>query len=142
MQAARDTAASRDALIELFDKIASFFGRLKIYTEVPPTAEMTNVMVKIMAEVLSMLAIATKKLKQKRLSELILPPSFLSLTLLETFFQKLIGRNEVEDALLRLDKLEQGELQTVSAQVLKTTCDLKDVASDIKDGAKLVRLSA
>ena len=96
---------------------------------------MTNVMVKIMAEVLSMLAIATKKLKQKRLSELILPPSFLSLTLLETFFQKLIGRNEVEDALLRLDKLEQGELQTVSAQVLKTTCDLKDVASDIKDGA-------
>ena len=69
MQAARDTAASRDALIELFDKIASFFGRLKIYTEVPPTAEMTNVMVKIMAEVLSMLAIATKKLKQRRPSE-------------------------------------------------------------------------
>ena len=67
-QAARDTAASRDALIELFDKMENFFVRLKTYIEVPPTAEMTNVMGKIMAEVLSMLAIATKEMKQGRTS--------------------------------------------------------------------------
>ena len=36
-----------------------------------------------------------------------------------------MGRNDIEDALQRLDKLEQGELRTVTAQVLKTTSDLK-----------------
>ena len=53
---------------------------------------------------------------------------------LETFLKKLIGRKDIEDALQRLDKLEQGELRTVTAQVLKTTSDLRGVANDIKDG--------
>ncbi|KAH9040814.1 hypothetical protein EDB84DRAFT_1436687 [Lactarius hengduanensis] len=111
--AAKDTAASRDVLIELFDKIESFFVRIQTYTEVPPTAEMINVMGKIMAEVLSILAIMTKEMKQGRT---------------KTFFKRLAGRTDVEDALRRLDKLEQGELRTVAAQVLKTTGDIKDGA--------------
>ncbi|KAH8999663.1 hypothetical protein EDB86DRAFT_652072 [Lactarius hatsudake] len=111
--AAKDTAASRDVLIELFDKIESFFVRIQTYTEVPPTAEMINVMGKIMAEVLSILAIMTKETKQGRT---------------KTFFKRLAGRTDVEDALRRLDKLEQGELRTVAAQVLKATGDIKDGA--------------
>ena len=55
-------------LIELFDKIKDFFSRLNIYTEVPTTAELTTVMGKIMAEVLYMLAIATKEMKQGKTS--------------------------------------------------------------------------
>ncbi|KAH8986442.1 hypothetical protein EDB92DRAFT_2105273 [Lactarius akahatsu] len=109
--AAKDTAASRDVLIELFDKIESFFVRIQTYIEVPPTAEMINVMGKIMAEVLSILAIMTKEMKQGRT---------------KTFFKRLAGRTDVEDALRRLDRLEQGELRTVSAQVLKATGDIKD----------------
>jgi hypothetical protein len=58
-------------LIELFDKIKDFFVRLKIYTEVPSTAELTTVMGKTMAEVLYMLAIVTKEMKQGRTSALI-----------------------------------------------------------------------
>ena len=68
MQAARDTAASRDAHIELFDKVKEFFVRLRTYTKVPPTVEMTKMMGKTMAEVLCMLAIATKKMKERRTS--------------------------------------------------------------------------
>ncbi|KAH8999668.1 hypothetical protein EDB86DRAFT_2828283 [Lactarius hatsudake] len=109
--AARDTAMSRDVLIELFDRIEDFFVRLQTYTEVPPTAEVTKVMGKVMAEVLSMLAIVTKEMKQGRT---------------KTFFKKLVGRTDVEDALQKLDKLEQGELRTVIAQVLKATSDIKD----------------
>ncbi|KAH9010288.1 hypothetical protein EDB84DRAFT_1570636 [Lactarius hengduanensis] len=109
--AAKDTAASRDVLIELFDKIESFFVRIQTYTEVPPTTEMINVMGKIMAEVLSILAIMTKEMKQGRT---------------KTFFKRLAGRTDVEDALRRLDRLEQGELRTVAAQVLKATGDIKD----------------
>ncbi|KAN0141638.1 hypothetical protein V8E53_000100, partial [Lactarius tabidus] len=116
--AARDTAASRDALIKLFDKIENFFIRLQTYTEVAPTAAITNVMGKIMAEVLCMLSIATKEMKQKRS---------------KTFFKKLIRRNDIEDALQKLDKLEQGELRSVTAQILKTTSDLRGIAGDLKD---------
>jgi hypothetical protein len=46
-----------------------FFVRLKTYTDIPSTPEMTNAMGKIMAEVLSLLAIATKEMKQGRTSE-------------------------------------------------------------------------
>ena len=95
---------------------------------------MANVMGKIMAEVLCMLAIATKEIKQRRTSEFMSGAKHpLTHIRTETFFKKLIGKSDIEDALQRLDKLEQGELRTVAAQVLKTTSDLRDVASDIKD---------
>jgi hypothetical protein len=50
-------------------RIESFFKRLESYTEVRPTDAMTDVIVKIMIEVLSILAIATKEIKQGRSSE-------------------------------------------------------------------------
>ena len=56
-------------LIDIFVRIESFFKRLESYTEVRPTAAMTDVIVKIMIEVLSILAIATKEIKQGRSSE-------------------------------------------------------------------------
>ncbi|KAH8999661.1 hypothetical protein EDB86DRAFT_3101604 [Lactarius hatsudake] len=117
-QAARSTAASREVLIELFDRIENFFVRLQTHTKVPQTPQMTNLMGKVMAEVLSMLAVATKVMYQSRW---------------KTFLKKILGRNDIDDALLRLDKLEQGELRMVTAQVLMTTSDLKDTTNDIKD---------
>jgi hypothetical protein len=47
----------------------NFFRRLEVYTEVPPTAEMMGMMVKIMVEILSILGIATKEIKKGRTSE-------------------------------------------------------------------------
>ena len=118
-------------LIELFDRIESFFVRLQTHTEYPPSEQMTNVMGKVLAEVLSMLAIATKEMKQGRISGFF----FFTVARLplaqirpETFLKKLGGSDDIGDALLRLDKLEQGELRTVTAQVLKVTNDLKDSA--------------
>ena len=61
--------ASRQVLIELFDRIQGFFRRLSTYTEVPPTPAVMDVLAKIMAEILSILAIATKGMKEKRASE-------------------------------------------------------------------------
>jgi hypothetical protein len=55
-------------LIELFDRIESFFTRIKIYTEVPHTPELTEALAEIMAEVLLILAIATRGMKKKRWS--------------------------------------------------------------------------
>jgi len=70
-QAAKDVDASQDVLIDLFGRIESFFRRLESYTEVRPTAAMTDIIVKIMVEILCILAIATKEIKQRRASELI-----------------------------------------------------------------------
>jgi hypothetical protein len=68
-QAAKDVRASQDAFVDLFENIEIFFRRLEIYTEVRPTSEMLDKIVRIMVEVLSILAIATKDIKQSRISK-------------------------------------------------------------------------
>ena len=49
----------------------NFFQRLEVYTEVAPMPEMMDIIMKIMVEVLTILAIATKEIKQGRTSELV-----------------------------------------------------------------------
>ena len=69
-QAVKDANASRDKLIELFNRIEHFFRRLEIYTGVTPTTAMTDIVIEIMVEVLSILGMATKEVKRGRFSEL------------------------------------------------------------------------
>jgi hypothetical protein len=69
-QAAKDVRASQDTLIDVFERIEMFFRRLDVYTAVPPTHEMTDLMIQIMAEVLSILGTATKEIKQGRMSKI------------------------------------------------------------------------
>ncbi|KAF8487161.1 hypothetical protein DFH94DRAFT_641656, partial [Russula ochroleuca] len=83
-----------------------FFRRLEIYIEVPPTSEMTDTIVQIMVEVLSILGIATKEIKQGRM---------------KTYLKKLIGRSDIENALKRLDKLTLEESRMAAAETLKAT---------------------
>ena len=68
-QAAKDVRASQDTLVDIFERIESFFRRLEVYTGVTPTTEMTDTIVQIMVEVLSILGIAIKEIKQGWLSE-------------------------------------------------------------------------
>ena len=68
-QTAKDVRASEDTLVDIFERIEFFFRRLEIYTEVPPTPEMTDIIMQIMVEVLSILGIATKEIKQGRTSK-------------------------------------------------------------------------
>jgi hypothetical protein len=51
-------------LVGIFERIEGFFRRLETYTQVPPTPEMTNTIVQIMVEMLSILGIATKEIRQ------------------------------------------------------------------------------
>ncbi len=68
-QAVKDVGASYDALVDLFESISSFVSRLEVYTMIPLTEAMTDIVIKIMVEVLSTLALATKQVNQGRLSE-------------------------------------------------------------------------
>ena len=69
-QAAKDVRASQDTLIDIFEHMENFFRRLEVYTEVTPTTEMMDIIMKIMVEVVTILGIATKDMKQGRTSEL------------------------------------------------------------------------
>ena len=111
----------------------SFLGRLETYTHVLPSDEMTDVIVNIMAEVLSIVAIATRDIKEGRGSELIPRgrPNFVAYSFSEKFVKKLVRKTDIEDALGRLDKLTQDEVRMAVAQNLKT-------AHRIPDGARIV----
>ena len=69
-QAAIGVSASYNALADLFECVANFLRRLHIYTEkISLSPTMSDIMIKIMVEVLSVLALATKQIKQGRLSK-------------------------------------------------------------------------
>jgi hypothetical protein len=68
-QAAKGTRATCDPLVDLLESIEHFLKRLDIYTRIPPTPAMDGIMVKIMVELLSTLALATKNFKRGRSSE-------------------------------------------------------------------------
>ena len=55
----------------MFESIEHFLNRLDIYTKVPPTSAMTEIVVKIMVELLSTLALATKQIRQGKPSEFV-----------------------------------------------------------------------
>jgi hypothetical protein len=90
-QAAKGAHASRDKLIDLFNCIERFFQRLGIYTGITPTTAMTDIIVDIMAEVLTILAMATKEVKRGRLSESSMLCRFTILDLTDMFVQKRIS---------------------------------------------------
>jgi hypothetical protein len=71
-QATKDVRASRDKINDLFNSIGRFFQRLEIYVGITPTTAMTDIIVDIMVEVFTIVAIAIMEVKRGRLSELML----------------------------------------------------------------------
>ena len=68
-QAARGVTSSYDTLLSLFECLGNFLKRLEVYTTIPHTPMMMDLIIKIMIELLSVLALATKQIKQGRFSE-------------------------------------------------------------------------
>ncbi|KAH9177262.1 hypothetical protein EDB89DRAFT_1902501 [Lactarius sanguifluus] len=113
LAAAKDVRASHDALVDLFERIQFFLKRLGVHTRISPTKDMVEILVKIMAEVISILSIATKEMQQSKTN---------------IYFRKLLGRTDIEDALKKLDGLTQEEVRMAIAQVLQGINELKDGA--------------
>ena len=68
-QASIGISASYGALVDVFECVANFLNRLRIYTGIPFSPSMSDIVTKILVEVLSVLALATKQIKQGRLSK-------------------------------------------------------------------------
>ncbi|KAH9047745.1 hypothetical protein EDB84DRAFT_1673404 [Lactarius hengduanensis] len=103
VSSSKTSAPSQNALVDLFGRMEYFFMRLQKYIDVRPTAAMTDIIVKIMVEVISILGIVTKEIRQGRTMR---------------YLKKLIGRKDVEDALQRLDKLTQEEARMAGVEAL------------------------
>ena len=78
-QAVKGVLDDYDTLADLLESVEHFLSRLDIYTKIPPTASMTEIIVKILVELLSIFALATKQLQQGKLSESALGDIFIIL---------------------------------------------------------------
>jgi hypothetical protein len=68
-QAAKNVAGSYSTLTNLFERIHLVLQRLNVYTGIPLTNESMEFLGKIMAQLLSILALSTKVMSEGRLSE-------------------------------------------------------------------------
>ena len=103
---------------------------------------MMNIMVNIMVETISLLGIATKEIKQCRISELTLRSSSLPISThvySENYLTKLIGNTDVDDALQRLDDLTKEEALMASAELLRRTHSINEGVHCVREGMEDVR---
>lgn len=137
IRAAVAVGTSYDALVELFECVSNFLGRLRVYTEIPSTPTMSGILVTIMVEVLSVLALATKQIKQGRFSKPlvayvhIFPIADLGA---EKFAKKLLGESEIEAVTQRLDRLTLDEARLTIAQTLQVVHGLVNNVRVVMDG--------
>ena len=125
--------------MDLFGRLEYFFLRLEKYIEVRPTAAMKNVIVKIMAEVLSILGVVTKEVGQGRTSMSIFVDKSSEIDRdAVAYLKKLVGRKDVEDALQRLDQLTQEEARMAAAEILTITRGIDDKVTVVGDTVKEV----
>ena len=101
---------------------------------------MTDIIGKIMVELLSVFALATKQIKQGRFSESITSSSIIRCTMaqlgIEKFAKKLLGEREIEAVLQRLDRLTQEEGRMTVAQTLEVVHGLMNNVKVVMNGAQ------
>ena len=130
---------SYDALIELLESIEYFLHRLDIYTKITPTVAMTEMLVKILVELLSTLALATKEVRQGKPSKSIHGRIRYHLTQCDTekFVKKLFGEKDIEAVLQRLNRLTQEEAKLTAAQILEVIHGLVQNMRAVTDGEQI-----
>ena len=134
-QAAGGVSSSYDALLDLFECLGNFLKRLDIYTTIPPTPIMTDIIVKIMVELFSVLALATNQIKQGRFSTCAVTYTFpIAQCVAEKFAQKLLGESEIEAVLQRLDRLTHEEARMTGAQTLSVVYGLVGSMKAVMEG--------
>jgi hypothetical protein len=65
-QSAKGEISNFDALVDWLESIENFIGRLSIYADKTLPPAMVEIVVKIMEELITTLALVTKKLKERK----------------------------------------------------------------------------
>jgi hypothetical protein len=138
-QAVKDVVDSYDVLVDLLESFEHFLNRLDIYTKVPPTVAMTEIVVKILVVLLSALALVTQQIQQGRPSESVFGEvsHYLTQCNAEKLVKKLLGEKDVEVVIQRLDRLTQVEARITAAQTLEVVYSLAQNMTAVKDGEQI-----
>ena len=125
-----------DGLVDLLESTEHFLNRLEIYTKVPPTVVMTEITVKILVELLYILALTTKQIKMGKTSKSVSGEVLCYLTrcITEKFAKKFFGDKDIEAVLKRLDRLTQDEARNTAAQTLEVVYGLVQNMTVVVDG--------
>jgi hypothetical protein len=117
--------------------LGSFLKRLDIYVNIPPTPITTDIIVKIFVELLSVLALATKQIRQGRLSKhTVMCILSVAQCSIEKFARKLLGECEAKAMLQRLDRLNRDEVRITVAQTLSVVHGLVNSTRVAMEGAQ------
>ena len=111
----------------------------------PHTAAMAEMVVKLLVELLSTLAVATKQIQEGKSSESIFDEELYYLTQwkLEKLVKKLFGgEKDIETVLQRLDRLTLDEARITTAQTFEVVCSLLQNTKVVMDGEQVTRLVA
>ena len=106
-QAASGVSSSYDALLDLFECLGNFLKRLEIYTTIPPTPITTDIVIKIMVELLSVLALATKQINQGRFSKCAVSYTFCGSTCNREIREEAVRRQR--------DRVHTSEIRSIDA---------------------------
>ncbi|KAH9975115.1 hypothetical protein BGW80DRAFT_1444668 [Lactifluus volemus] len=124
LQAASSVSASYDALVQIFDRVGNFLKRLQIYAKIPFTPPMIDIIVQIMLEILSVLALTTTEIKQGRFKK---------------FVKKIFREGKIETVLQKLAQLIEEETRMAAALTLQgvlesnTKAEINDKRTSTKD---------
>jgi hypothetical protein len=108
--------------------MGNIFKELETCLDIPMNAGVMDAIVKVLTEVLCILAIATKEINQIRASEFTLNLELTRLVYFstETFLKKLVGRKEIEDAIQRLEKVTAVEARIAAAKAMNGSHSVGD----------------
>ena len=135
-QAVQDIKESHEALADLLEAIEHLLDHLQIYTKISPTRAMDEMILKIMMELLSTLALVTNQINQKQPSKsgfFTYMPLSIEHHAVE-FARKLFGEKHVEAVLQRLDRLTADEARQTAAQTLEVVYGLAQNMRVVMDG--------
>ncbi|EIM82246.1 uncharacterized protein STEHIDRAFT_160801 [Stereum hirsutum FP-91666 SS1] len=110
LKASNKVRHSYDSVIDIFESLGSFLGRLTLCLEPNISSPMKEVIIKILARLLSILGVATRLIRETRAV---------------TYFKTLIGKNsEVQAALEKLEKLAAQEGRVVVTATLSAASEI------------------
>ena len=117
--------------------MASLLKRLEIYTTIAPTPIMVHMIIKIIVELLSVLALAMKQLEEGRISECAVTYTLpVTQRATEKFMKTRLRKGGMKAVLQRLDRLTQDEVWITIAQTLGVDHCLVGSVKAATEGAK------
>lgn len=124
INAAKDTSAMYDGIIELFEQLQDFTSRLNIYVQHKLSPAMKEKLTEIMATLFQVLVISTQEVRRGRF---------------KAYFKRLFGvGSPVKEALEKLQALTTGEEKLVLAETYGSVSLLHDTTERVENLVTLV----